>query len=219
MPKEHVDDFKSVKTFKFFNTNNIWANLKGIANTFYFLIYIYFLFFNLCLTKAIDRVLYERTLNMEIIMNNKTLENGIRVIQLETAVGAAMKCFDGSLGINVPRSRFLPVKKTSDLLLVMSNLYSLKHGSLVMSPQRMFPTTPLVKLGENHFAKVKEFLSRFANIPDIIELDHLTVCGDVTFGRGVSLRVILYLTYFTIVILLINVFIFIGHCYYYCKSW
>jgi len=88
----------------------------------------------------------------------------------------------------VPRSRFLPVKKTSDLLLVMSNLYSLKSGSLVMSPQRMFPTTPLVKLGENHFSKVKEFLGRFAAIPDLIELDHLTVSGDVTFGRGVSLR-------------------------------
>lgn len=29
VPKEHVDDFKSVKTFKFFNTNNIWANLAG----------------------------------------------------------------------------------------------------------------------------------------------------------------------------------------------
>ncbi|KAM7356908.1 UDP-glucose pyrophosphorylase isoform 1-T1 [Cochliomyia hominivorax] len=165
VPKEHVDDFKSVKTFKFFNTNNIWAKLS-----------------------AIDRVLNEHKLNLEIIINNKTLENGVRVIQLETAVGAAMKCFDGSIGINVPRSRFLPVKKTSDLLLVMSNLYNLKNGSLVMSPQRMFPTTPLVKLGENHFAKVKEFLGRFANIPDIIELDHLTVSGDVTFGRGVSLR-------------------------------
>lgn len=141
------------------------------------------------ITLAIDRVLRERTLNMEIIVNNKTLENGTRVIQLETAVGAAMKCFDGAIGINVPRSRFLPVKKSSDLLLVMSNLYTLKNGSLVMSPQRMFPTTPLVKLGENHFSKVKEFLGRFANIPDIIELDHLTVSGDVTFGRGVSLRV------------------------------
>lgn len=166
VPNEHVDDFKSVKTFKFFNTNNIWANLK-----------------------AVDRVLQQKTLNMEIIVNNKTLDNGLRVIQLETAVGAAMKCFEGAMGINVPRSRFLPVKKTSDLLLVMSNLYSLKGGSLIMSPQRMFPTTPLVKLGDNHFSKVKQFLSRFANVPDIIELDHLTVSGDVTFGRGVSLRV------------------------------
>lgn len=126
---------------------------------------------------------------METIVNHKTLDTGLRVIQLETAVGAAMKCFEGCIGINVPRSRFLPVKKTSDLLLVMSNLYSLKGGSLIMSPQRMFPTTPLVKLGDNHFSKVKEFLARFANVPDLIELDHLTVSGDVTFGRGVSLRV------------------------------
>jgi len=35
---------------------------------------------------------------------------------------------------------------------------------------------------------VKEFLSQFATIPDLIELDHLTVSGDVTFGRDVSLR-------------------------------
>ena len=137
VPNEHVDDFKSVKTFKYFNTNNIWAKLD-----------------------AIERVLNDKTLNMEAIINHKTLEGGVRVIQLETAVGAAMKCFEGSIGINVPRSRFLPVKKTSDLLLVMSNLYSLRNGSLIMSPQRMFPTTPLVKLGDNHFSKVKEFLSR-----------------------------------------------------------
>lgn len=165
VPKEHVDDFKSIKTFKFFNTNNLWVKLD-----------------------AIERVMEQGSMNMEIIVNNKTLENNINVVQLETAVGAAMKCFEGGLGINVPRSRFLPVKKTSDLMLVMSNLYSLKHGSLVMSPQRMFPTTPLIKLGDNHFAKVKEFLGRFATIPDLLELDHLTVSGDVTFGKGVSLK-------------------------------
>ncbi|XP_063233778.1 UTP--glucose-1-phosphate uridylyltransferase isoform X2 [Bacillus rossius redtenbacheri] len=165
VPKEHVDDFKSVKTFKFFNTNNLWISLP-----------------------AIERVLGENTLNMEIIVNNKSLSNGMNVIQLETAVGAAMKSFEGGLGIHVPRSRFLPVKKTSDLLLVMSNLYSMQSGSLVMSAQRMFPTTPLVKLGDQHFSKVKEFLSRFEDIPDLLELDHLTVSGDVTFGRGVVLK-------------------------------
>jgi hypothetical protein len=36
----------------------------------------------------------------------------------------------------------------------MSNLYTLRNGSLNMSPNRMFPTTPLVKLGDNHFSKV-----------------------------------------------------------------
>lgn len=75
------------------------------------------------------------------------------MIQLETAVGAAIKSFENSLGINVPRSRFLPVKTTSDLLLVMSNLYSLNAGSLTMSEKREFPTVPLVKLGSS-FTKV-----------------------------------------------------------------
>ena len=58
-------------------------------------------------------------------------------------------------GINVSRSRFLPVKKTSDLLLVMSNLYELTRGTMRMSSLRQFPTTPLVKLGEQNFSKVK----------------------------------------------------------------
>lgn len=188
VPKEHLEEFKSVKKFKFFNTNNLWIKLN-----------------------AIDRVLNEGSMNLEIIVNNKTLDNNLNIIQLETAVGAAMKSFNGGLGmynlifkffnfiyvlcivvllgINVPRSRFLPVKKTSDLLLVMSNLYHMRNGSLSMSPLRMFPTTPLVKLGDKDFAKVKDFLSRFATIPDILELDHLTVSGDVTFGRNVSLKV------------------------------
>ena len=80
------------------------------------------------------------------------------------------------------------MKKSSDLLLIMSNLYSLQNGALDMSPDRMFQTTPLIKLGDQHFKKVNEFLQRFGSIPDIIELDHLTVSGDVTFGKGVSLR-------------------------------
>lgn len=165
VPKENIDEFKSVKKFKIFNTNNLWMKLSSIEN--------------LVQTNGLD---------MEVIVNHKTLDNGINVIQLETAAGAAMKDFDKGTGINVPRSRFLPVKKTSDLLLVMSNLYHMKFGTLVMSPKRAFPTVPLIKLGDNHFSKVREFLQRFASIPDILELDHLTVSGDVTFGKGVSLR-------------------------------
>jgi len=164
VPKEHVDEFKSVSKFRIFNTNNLWINLP-----------------------AMKRVIEDRTLHMEIIVNNKTLEKGINVIQLETASGAAIKSFEGAQGINVPRRRFLPVKTTSDLLLVMSNLFTLNRGSLVMNPKRSFPSVPLVKLGEK-FSKVKNFLSRFESIPDCLELDSLTVSGDVTFGKGVSLR-------------------------------
>jgi UDP-N-acetylglucosamine pyrophosphorylase len=76
-------------------------------------------------------------------------------LQLETAAGAAIKHFKNVCGINVPRSRFLPVKNCSDLLLVKSNLYSLDHGSLLLSKERMFDT-PVIKLGD-HFKKVNLF--------------------------------------------------------------
>ncbi|XP_055494811.1 UDP-glucose pyrophosphorylase 2b [Leucoraja erinacea] len=122
-----------------------------------------------------------------ICFSLQTLDDGLNVIQLETAVGAAIKCFENALGVNVPRSRFLPVKTTSDLMLVMSNLYSLDAGSLTMSVKREFRTVPLVKLGSS-FTKVQDYLTRLESIPDIIELDHLTVSGDVTFGKHVVLK-------------------------------
>merc|ERR1719385_176509 len=87
VPKEHEEDFKSVKKFNVFNTNNLWISLP-----------------------AIQRLVDERTLDMEIIVNPKSLDGGLNVYQLETAIGAAMKCFDKAAGVNVPRSRFLPVK-------------------------------------------------------------------------------------------------------------
>lgn len=89
----------------------------------------------------------------------------------------------------------------------MSNLFTLNRGTLVMNPQRSFPSVPLVKLGTsfnkvlNQFVlflilyiyffvnKVKDLFSRVESIPDCLELDSLTVSGDVTFGKGVSLRV------------------------------
>lgn len=58
-------------------------------------------------------------------------------------------------GVNVPRSRFLPVKKTQDLLLIMSNLYELDNGNLALSSKRNFATTPIVKLGSS-FDKVRD---------------------------------------------------------------
>lgn len=75
-----------------------------------------------------------------------------RLSQLETAAGAAIKHFKNAHGINVPRKRFLPVKSCSDLLLIKSDIYSLAHGQLVINENRMFETTPVIKLGD-HFKK------------------------------------------------------------------
>ncbi|KAI9680984.1 MAG: UTP-glucose-1-phosphate uridylyltransferase [Trizodia sp. TS-e1964] len=169
VPKEHVNEFKSIKKFKYFNTNNIWLNLK-----------------------AIKRVVEKSELAMEIIPNDKTIaadkkgETDVSIVQLETAVGAAIRHFQNAHGVNVPRRRFLPVKTCSDLMLVKSDLYSLKHGQLIIDPSRFGPA-PLVKLGTD-FKKVSSFEKRIPSVPKILELDHLTITGAVNLGRGVVLK-------------------------------
>lgn len=163
VPSQHIEEFKSVTKFKVFNTNNIWVSLR-----------------------AIKRVMQSGAMKLDIIVNNKEV-NGQKVIQLETAIGAAIAYFENACGVNVPRSRFLPVKSTSDLMLIQSNLYSLKSGSLVTNPSRQFASIPVIKLG-TEFKKVAQYLERFGSIPDVLELDHLTVSGDVSFGANTSLK-------------------------------
>lgn len=167
VPKEHVEEFKSIKKFKNFNTNNIWINLK-----------------------AIKSLIESNSIKSEIIPNAKTIKTKegkeLNVLQLETAVGAAIRHFKNGHGVVVPRSRFLPVKTCSDLLLVKSDLFGLEHGALVLDPSRFGPN-PLIKLG-SHFKKVSDFNSRISHIPKILELDHLTITGNVTLGKDVQLK-------------------------------
>ena len=164
VPDEHVNEFKSIEKFKIFNTNNLWVNLS-----------------------AIKRLVEADALKMEIIPNPKEVD-GIKVLQLETAAGAAIKFFDRAIGANVPRSRFLPVKATSDLLLVQSDLYTLTdEGYVIRNPARSNPSNPSIELGPE-FKKVANFLGRFKSIPSIIDLDSLKVTGDVWFGSGVTLK-------------------------------
>eukprot|EP01127_Copromyxa_protea_P023920 TRINITY_DN919_c0_g1_i1.p1 TRINITY_DN919_c0_g1~~TRINITY_DN919_c0_g1_i1.p1 ORF type:complete len:384 (-),score=112.86 TRINITY_DN919_c0_g1_i1:91-1242(-) len=164
VPKEHVPDFTSIKKFKIFNTNNLWINLK-----------------------ALKEVLNSNALDKVDIIPNPKVTGGVRVLQLETAAGAGIACFKKPLSINVPRSRFLPVKSTSDLFTVQSDLFSVHHGCLSMSPLRMFPSPPVVKLG-SFFKNVSDYQNRLGGRPNLLELDQLTISGDVTLGRGVVLK-------------------------------
>lgn len=56
-----------------------------------------------------------------------------------------------------------------------------------MNPTRLFGTTPVVKLGDT-FKKVANFQKRFKTIPNILEADHITINGDVWFGKRVTLK-------------------------------
>ncbi|TFK20968.1 UTP--glucose-1-phosphate uridylyltransferase [Coprinopsis marcescibilis] len=164
IPLQHVEEFTSAKNFRIFNTNNLWIHLP-----------------------ALKRVMERGEMQLDIIANHKIVNGGQTVLQLETAAGAAIKHFKNARGLNVPRSRFLPVKTCSDLLLVRSDLFKVEGGSLVTNEHRMFATVPLIKLGD-HFKNISQFQKRFRQVPSIVDLDHLTVSGDVYFGRNVTLR-------------------------------
>jgi len=165
VPKNHVPDFTSIKKFKVFNTNNLWVNLKSLR----------------------DLLESPNALNdLDIICNPKT-EQGQRIIQLETAAGAAIGSFKHPQAINVPRRRFLPVKSTSDLFVLQSDLFTMDKGAFKMSPLRPFLNPPMVKLG-SYFKDVSEYMKRLGGNTNIIDLDQLTISGDVFIGRGVVLK-------------------------------
>lgn len=163
VPSSKKSEFSSVRKFKIFNTNSLWIKLKALKE------------------------LNMDDFALDIIQNKKEV-NGETVIQLETAMGAAIKHFQNNCGMLVPRTRFLPIKTCSDLFLIESNLFEESKGYLYHSPNRVIKNDPIVKLIGKNFTKITEFEETFENIPDIIDLEILTVVGDVTFGKNVSLK-------------------------------
>ena len=164
---EDEDAFGDIDRHKFFNTNNLWLDLN-----------------------ALDAVLQanDGVLGLPIIRNVKTVDpadpSSPEVIQIETAMGAAIGVFEGAGAIEVDRSRFLPVKATSDLLVLRSDAYELAEGAQVrLAPERT--AAPLVDL-DKPYKLVNDFDARFPyGPPSLVRSDQLTVKGDWTFGRDV----------------------------------
>jgi UTP--glucose-1-phosphate uridylyltransferase len=136
----------------------------------------------------------EGVLGLPMIVNRKTVDpsdsSTPAVIQLETAMGAAIDVFDDAAAVRVPRGRFAPVKTTNDLLVVRSDAYVLTDDArVVVSPERTVEGLPLVDLDSDHFKVLREFDERFsAGPPSLVECERLTVKGDVRFGSGVKVR-------------------------------
>jgi UTP--glucose-1-phosphate uridylyltransferase len=170
-PDGDVDAFQDIERHRFFNTNTLWMNLG-----------------------ALRTVLDERdgVLGLPMIVNRKTVDPGDAdspaVLQLETAMGAAIDVFDGAQAIRVPRERFAPVKTTNDLLALRSDAYELHDdGRIVVAQGRS--GAPLVELDPDHFKLVRDFDARFsAGAPSLVACERLTVRGDVAFGADVVVR-------------------------------
>jgi UTP--glucose-1-phosphate uridylyltransferase len=165
-----ADQFQDITRHRFFNTNNLWVNLRVLSNT---------------LEQDEDQVP-----DLPMIRNEKRVDptdgTSPAVYQLESAMGAAISLFDGAQAVVVPRSRFLPVKKTSDLLLIRSDCYRLESDYTLTEarPEGIGPC--IVDLDGSVYGRINDFDQRFAaGAPSLRGCSSLSIAGDVSFGRDV----------------------------------
>ncbi|HWT92228.1 MAG TPA: UTP--glucose-1-phosphate uridylyltransferase [Solirubrobacteraceae bacterium] len=163
--------FTDVERWRWYNTNNLWVDLR-----------------------TLDALLRERPAGPELplIVNRKTVDptdsSSPQVLQLESAMGAAVGAIDGARPIHVPRSRFVPVKTTNDLLVLRSDAYTLEDDGRV-TPAFDGEAPPTVTLDDTHFKHLRGFEERFAHgAPSLRAARALTVEGDVRFGADVTVE-------------------------------
>jgi UTP--glucose-1-phosphate uridylyltransferase len=171
-PDEDIEAFEDVRRHRFFNTNTLWVDLPALAAT-------------------LER--RDGFLGLPMIANRKTVDpsdpSSPEVIQIETAMGAAIGVFDGAQAVRVPRRRFAPVKTTNDLLAVRSDAYVLTEEAHVELAAERRDTSPVVDLDSRFYRLLGDFEARFpAGPPSLKACDRLTVVGDVLFGRDVVVR-------------------------------
>jgi UTP--glucose-1-phosphate uridylyltransferase len=164
--KVEMDYFTDEFRHPFFHTNNLWFDLE-----------------------ALDRTLRERksVLGLPLIKNEKTVDpadsSSPKVIQIETAMGAAIEVFEGATAIGVGRDRFLPVKTTSDLLVLRSDAYELEADGRLT---KVADPTPVADLDSDYYRLIGDFDQRFpAGAPSLTEAQYLEINGDWTFEAGV----------------------------------
>lgn len=165
---DEMDFFIDIERHSWCHTNNLWMDLVQVA-------------------EVLDA--NQGALSLPLIVNRKTVDpadaSSPAVVQLEGAVGAAVEVFDGARAIGVPRSRFLPVKATADLLVLRSDLYEFTDDARLVGRE----LAPVVRLDADHYKLIDDFEARFpAGPPSLVEVDSLHVEGDWTFGSGVVAR-------------------------------
>lgn len=169
---EDEDSFSDYRRWRYYNTNNLWIDLRALDET---------------LGRS------DGVLAMSLIVNRKTVDprdpSSTPVLQLESAMGSAIQSFPGARLLCVPRSRFVPVKTTNDLLVLRSDLYEVVDVVLVQPAPGRDGRLPFVDLDKRFYRILDEFDSRFpAGAPSLLRAERLVVRGDVTFGAGVAVR-------------------------------
>lgn len=167
-PESDIDVFQDIDRHQYFNTNSLWLRLDRLKEQL-----------------AADA----GVLPLPMIRNNKTVDprdkHSTPVIQLETAMGAAIECFEGSAAIDVPRSRFAPVKTTGDLLALRSDAYDvLENGQVRLHASRQ-GRPPVIQLSDEY--KLVDAIETLG-VPSLIDCSSLKVSGPVHFEYGVIIQ-------------------------------
>ncbi len=168
-PPEETAQFQDIARHRYFNTNNLWIDLDALAR------------FMEAAGGPPD---------LPVIVNRKTVDprdpNSTPVLQLETAMGAALAVLPGATALDVPRTRFAPVKTTDDLLALWSDAYVLGADARLSLDPRRNGAPPTVKLDPKFYKLWPDFAARFpAGAPSLIECESFTVEGDIRFGPGI----------------------------------
>ena len=151
------------------STNNLWFDLQAMQDT-------------------LDA--RQGILGLPLIRNVKPVDPGDpaspEVVQIETAMGAAIEIFEGARTVEVGRDRFVPVKTTNDLLVLRSDIYDLGRDFVL---DQASDRVPFVDLDPDFYKVVGEFDKRFPEgAPSMKEAESLTIDGDWTFGPGVVVK-------------------------------
>jgi UTP--glucose-1-phosphate uridylyltransferase len=169
----HADDsdnFQDINKYKYFNTNNLWIRLDRLKEQL----------------EGNNGII-----NLPLIQNKKTLDPrdpaSPQVIQMETAMGAAISNFKDSIAIRIPKARFAPIKTTNELLGLWSNAFVLDENNLVaINPKRQAGYI-VISLDDKFYKKIDDLQARFPEgVPDLLECQKLTILGDVKFGANVK---------------------------------
>jgi len=172
-PKEDEESFRDYRRWRYYNTNSLWVDLRVLKAT-------------------LDES--GGVLELPLIINRKTVDprdkSSPAVIQLESAMGAAIGSFKGARLLRVPRTRFAPVKTTDDLLVLRSDVYTLSEADMVVAPVAdRAENLPYVELDSEFYKLLDDFEQRFPDgAPSLREAERLIVHGDVTFCGGVRVR-------------------------------
>jgi UTP--glucose-1-phosphate uridylyltransferase len=164
---EDKEALADLSRHRFMSTNNLWFDLEAMRD-------------------ELDR--RDGILGLAMIKNTKTVDpadsSSPEVIQIETAMGAAIEVFEGARTIEVGRDRFVPVKTTNDLLVLRSDCYHLSDGYVLLQQTEK---VPYVDLDSSHYKLVADFDRRFPEgVPSMRRATSFVVHGDWTFGKGVT---------------------------------